>query len=132
MKLIFAFVLCLLLYVRITKKFAPPKDNALCVAVCALALASAMYDVWLLVSDVMVRHYFQAGIDVVCFLSNAFLFSVYWYKLDIHIYRSGAGVISEDAIWVFMVGPYMYTHESLLKLGKQVVTQWCDDRHLVG
>lgn len=132
MMLLFALLICALLYVRMTKRFTPAKDTALGLALCAAVFITAMYDVWLFVGDVMSRHYLQAAVDVVCFLSNAFIFSVYWYKLDVQLYRSKKGEISEEPVWVLMIGPYMYTSSSLLKLVKLVATQWCDDRHLVG
>lgn len=132
MMLIFALLIVALIYVRTTKRFTPAKDTAIGLALCAVVFTTVMYSVWLFVGDMMSRRYLPAGADVVCFFSYVFIFSVYWHKLGVQLYRSKKGEISEDPVWVFMIGPYMYTSASSPKLVKQVATQWCDDRHLVG
>lgn len=51
------------------------------------------------------------------------------------IFRERAGVISPGNCWVCLYGGvpgWMHTSESLPKLLWEVVTEWKNDRHLVG
>lgn len=48
-------------------------------------------------------------------------------------YREKAGVISENKMWVFIDNHgYLYVDEYLFRLAIVVLTQWKNDRHLVG
>lgn len=49
------------------------------------------------------------------------------------LYREKAGVISIKKVWVFIDSQgYLYIHGSLFRLLIEVVTEWKDDKHLVG
>jgi hypothetical protein len=52
--------------------------------------------------------------------------------IRIKIFKEKAGVISGDPIWVAFEGPYMYLHSTFLGLLKLLITEWRNDRHLVG
>jgi hypothetical protein len=54
---------------------------------------------------------------------------------NVRIFRERAGVISPGNCWVCLYGGvpgWMHTSESLPKLLWEVVTEWKDDRHIVG
>lgn len=54
-------------------------------------------------------------------------------RMRFKLYREKAGVISNNRIWVFIDNHgYLYLQESLLRLAIEVVTEWKQDRHLVG
>ena len=51
------------------------------------------------------------------------------------IFRERAGVISPGPCWVCVYGGvpgWLHAHESLPKLLWSLITEWKDDRHLVG
>lgn len=49
------------------------------------------------------------------------------------VFRERPGIISPNSIWVgFGCGPYMYTHSRLIGLLWLMLTEWKDDKHLVG
>jgi hypothetical protein len=48
------------------------------------------------------------------------------------IVREKAGVLSPRAVWIFFDGYYMYISHTLWGLFKQVVTEWRQDKHIVG
>jgi hypothetical protein len=49
------------------------------------------------------------------------------------LYREKAGVISKNRVWVFIDEyGYLYIHDSLFQLLIEVITEWKDDKHLVG
>lgn len=48
------------------------------------------------------------------------------------IYREKAGVISEEPIWVFFDGTYMYEKTSLAALIWCIIKEWRQDKHLIG
>jgi hypothetical protein len=48
------------------------------------------------------------------------------------IFRERAGVISPGPCWVCIYDSYMHCDESLLRLMWSVMTEYRDDRHLVG
>ena len=132
MMLFIALLVVALIYVRSIRRLTLAQDTTFDLALCALGSASVMYNVWLFVGDMMLHHYLSALIDTLCFSGYAYIFSGYWHKLDVQLYRSKKGEISEDPVWALLIGPYMYTSASLLMLIKLVVTQWCADKHLVG
>ena len=48
------------------------------------------------------------------------------------LFRERAGVISEVPVWVCLANHRIFIHERFLSLVWIVVTEWNDDRHLVG
>ena len=48
------------------------------------------------------------------------------------IFREKAGVISSDPCWVCISTGYLYTASTLSGLLWILLTEWKDDRHLVG
>jgi hypothetical protein len=50
------------------------------------------------------------------------------------LFKEKAGVISLSDIYVFydFNGAWLYTHESLWGLLKQIIFEWRHDRHIVG
>ena len=48
------------------------------------------------------------------------------------IHRVKAGVIGDKPMWVCSYSCYLHTHESLLHLVYQVITQYKNDNYLVG
>lgn len=48
------------------------------------------------------------------------------------IFREKAGVIGEKPVWVCFHSTYMYLGDSLPQLLWVMITQWNDDRNLVG
>ncbi len=48
------------------------------------------------------------------------------------LFKEKAQVISERPIWVFTESAYLYCNESLIKLAIEVLTEWRNDKHLVG
>lgn len=132
MMLFIALLVVALIYVRIIRRLTLAQDTTFGLALCALGSASAMYNVWLFVGDMMLHHYPSALIDTICFSGYAYIFSVYWYKLDVQLFREKPGIIAPGRTWVFTIDSFMYLSPSFTGLAKQVVTEWCDDKHLVG
>ena len=50
----------------------------------------------------------------------------------VKIFRARAGMISAGPCWVIFVGCYMYIGDTLLGALWQCVTEYQDDKHLVG
>jgi len=50
----------------------------------------------------------------------------------IRLTREKPGVISPGTCWVLSCGCYMYIRPTLIGTLWQALTQWRDDRHLVG
>lgn len=48
------------------------------------------------------------------------------------IFREKPGVISKDAVWVCFYSHYIHTGDTLASLLWDVVTEYKNDRHLVG
>lgn len=48
------------------------------------------------------------------------------------IYKERAGVISENEAWCCLYDCYLYTADTLCKLIKIMITEWQDEKHLVG
>lgn len=52
--------------------------------------------------------------------------------INFQIFKERAGVISPKPIWVCFESCWMYEDYSLLKLIWIIITEWRNDRHLVG
>ena len=50
----------------------------------------------------------------------------------IRLSREKPGALSPGTCWVLVHSCYMYTRPTLIGTLWQALTQWCDDRHLVG
>lgn len=66
---------------------------------------------------------------------SAFYLTIYrkdkpWFHF--HIVKEKPGVISEGPCWVCTSQGYLYTHDSLFGLLWTVISEWKNDRHLVG
>ena len=48
------------------------------------------------------------------------------------LHRTKAGLISKDPVWVWGRNGYLYIHETLPGLLWQIISEWEDDKHLVG
>lgn len=48
------------------------------------------------------------------------------------IWYSSPGEISANGCWVGTHSCYLYTHDKLLGLLWQIITEWKNDRHVVG
>ena len=48
------------------------------------------------------------------------------------IFKEKAGVISKDPVWVCIDSGYLYTAPTLFKLIVILVTEWRNDKHMVG
>lgn len=48
------------------------------------------------------------------------------------LFREKPGIISEEPVWVLFWGPYMHINASLLGLAWEFITEYQDDRHLIG
>jgi len=51
---------------------------------------------------------------------------------NMKIYKEKAGIISEQSVWVCINNDYLYISENLLKLIWILLTEWNNDKHLVG
>lgn len=54
------------------------------------------------------------------------------FGFDVLIFKSKHGEISELPSWCAIELCYLYTSDSLCGLVYQMVTEWRDDKHLVG
>jgi len=127
-----SIAVALIVYVLRVKNFTPARDNALRLCVSFMTLALALYSVYLLVGDALHARYVRTVIDTLCFGTNVFIFRVYWSGLGVQLFREKPGIIAPGRTWVFMIDAFMYLSPSFTGLVKQVVTEWCDDKHLVG
>jgi len=143
--LLSGITVALIVYVLRVKDFTPTRavfasfigvpasmDNALRLCVSFMTLALAIYNVYLFVYDALHARYAHAAIDALCFGTNIFIFRVFWSGLGVRLFREKAGVLAPERVWVFMIDSFMYLSPSFTGLAKQVVTEWCDDKHLVG
>ena len=48
------------------------------------------------------------------------------------IFKQEKDVISKEDVWVCFHKEYMYTGDTLLKLFKQIIFEFKNDRHLIG
>lgn len=48
------------------------------------------------------------------------------------IFKEKAGVISEKPVWVAIHDAYLYTNDTIIGLIWVLITEWKNDRHLVG
>lgn len=56
-----------------------------------------------------------------------------WLRLgELVFFREEPGVISDGPCWCIMYKGYFYVEETIPRLLRLVLTQWNDDRHLVG
>jgi hypothetical protein len=52
---------------------------------------------------------------------------------NLSIYKEKSGIISKDSIWICIdIMGYLYTSKYLLKLLMLIITEWRQDRHLIG
>ena len=127
-----SIAVALIVYVLRVKNFTPARDNVLRLCVSFMTLALALYSVYPLVGDALHARYVRTVIDTLCFGTNVFIFRVYWSGLGVQLFREKPGIIAPGRTWVFMIDSFMYLSPSFTGLAKQVVTEWCDDKHLVG
>lgn len=50
----------------------------------------------------------------------------------VRLFRERAGVIAPTPVWVCLVNDRIFIHEHFWKLVWLVITEWSDERHLVG
>ena len=48
------------------------------------------------------------------------------------IFKEKAGVISEEPTWICFHNCYMYTHSTLFGLLITIITEWKQDKNMVG
>ena len=130
--LLSVITVALMVYVLRVKNLTFACDNALRLCASFMNLVLAIGNGYLFVYDVFHARYAYASVDALCFGANVFSFCVFWSGLDVRLFREKVGVLAPGRVWVFMIGPFMYLNPSLTGLARQVVTEWCDDKHLVG
>lgn len=48
------------------------------------------------------------------------------------IFHQEAGVISKEPVWVCIHDSYLYIEDTLPRLVWKVITEWKNDKHIVG
>jgi len=48
------------------------------------------------------------------------------------IFKEKAGVISEKPVWVCFHHEFMYTSRTIIGLIFQIITEWKNEKHMVG
>jgi len=52
--------------------------------------------------------------------------------MGIKIFKESPGIISKDSCWIIYKGNFMYIHTYLLGAIWQMITNWNNEKHLIG
>lgn len=52
--------------------------------------------------------------------------------VGLEIFKEKAGIISKDPVWVAIQSDYLYIAPTLFRLLWLLITEWKNDRHLIG